>query len=233
MVLNPFKKAIIKTECQVHKFINIQALKILKNDGHTLIYDFFTPYIESINEGVVWADQDFKSSNHFYSPQADKGLYGRSTAMALAQDYYSKSLHLWSLEEQHKSMFYLGAALHIIQDMTIPQHANIRLLDNHRQYENFVKRTYKYAPDYKAETGALVLDHIEEYVRFNARMAMKVYRRFKIIEDDELRFFRISKCILPIAEQTTAGCILTFFHTISDTSDTPPSFVYRNKPKLP
>jgi len=26
--LNPFKKAVIKTECMVHKYINIQALEI-------------------------------------------------------------------------------------------------------------------------------------------------------------------------------------------------------------
>ncbi len=37
-------------------------------------------YINDINAGVVWADQDLKSSNHFYNPYTNKGLYGNSNA---------------------------------------------------------------------------------------------------------------------------------------------------------
>lgn len=70
--MNPFKKVIIKTECQVHKHINEHALIILKNDKFEDPYDFFMESIEEINHGAVWADQDFKSSNHFYNPYKKK-----------------------------------------------------------------------------------------------------------------------------------------------------------------
>ena len=91
-------------------------------------------------------------------------------------------------------MFFLGAAIHIIQDMTIPQHANIRLLDNHHQYEIYVNCTYEYLDKLEVEKGALLQDSIEDYIRFNARVAIKIYKKFNMISDDDERFYRIAKC---------------------------------------
>ena len=146
-ITNPFKKIIIDTHCEVHKFININALKILQNDKYYREYHFFNNHILEINKGTVWADQDYKSSNHFYNPFKKKGLYGRKDAMDLGIDYYYNALGLWNMGDLDKSMFYLGAALHIIQDMTVPQHANIRLLDDHRQYETYIKCSYEYVDE--------------------------------------------------------------------------------------
>ena len=113
-IANPIKKSIIKTQCKVHKSINIDALKILRNDKYLAEYNFFSSYILDMNEGTVWADQDFKSSNHLYNPYKKRGLYGRKSAMDLAIEYYSKAINLWE-KGQQKSLFYLGAALHIIK----------------------------------------------------------------------------------------------------------------------
>ena len=213
-IANPVKKRIIKTECEVHRIINIQALKILKNDGYAEEYVFFSSYISDIGQGAVWADQDFKSSNHFYNPYKKKGLYGRKSAMDLGVEYYNKSIKLWHEGKFNKALFYLGAALHIVQDMTIPQHVNIRLLDNHRQYETFVKRTFNHVRDFQVERGAYLLDSIEEYIRFNARIALKVHKRFKRITDDERRFHMVTKCALPLAKKTTAGAMVMFYNDI-------------------
>lgn len=212
---NPIKKSIIKTHCIVHMHINIYAVKILKNDKYLDQYNFFGSYILDINEGAVWADQDFKSSNHFYNPDKEKGMYGRNSAMDLGVDYYNKALELWNTGDYKKSLFFLGAALHIIQDMTVPQHANIRLLDDHRQYETYIKRSFNYLDDIDVKTGAYLLDSIEDYVRFNARVALKIYRRFQGIKDNENRFYRIGKCSLPLAIRTTAGAMVMFYKDIS------------------
>ena len=177
-------------------------------------YIFFNRYILDINKGTVWADQDFKSSNHFYNPHKKKGLYGRKTALDLGINYYSQALSLWQNGEFNKSLFYLGAVLHIIQDMTIPQHANIRLLDNHRQYESYVKRTYEYLEDFQVKNGAYLLDTIEDYISFNARVAIKIYKKFNNISDNEKRFYRISKCALPLAKRTTAGAMIMFYNDV-------------------
>jgi phospholipase C len=111
-------------------------------------------------------------------------------------------------------MFYLGAALHLIQDVTIPQHVNIRLLEDHRQFENFVKRTYQNVDAFQAYQGAYVLHTIENYMKFNARTALKIYRKFRMIADDEERYYRTTRCTLPLAQRTTAGAMVLFYRTI-------------------
>ncbi len=210
--LNPFKKLIIETQCEVHKFINHQALEILKNEFYMDKYYFYHHFIYDINEGAVWADQDFKSSNHFYNPRTEKGLYGRRNAMDLSLEYLEKCCSLIKIGDYHRAMFYFGATLHLIQDMTIPQHANVRLLDNHRQYENFIKKTYQHMDEFKAETGAYQLNCLQKYMKFNARVAMKIYRKFKSIKEDKERFYKMTACILPLAERTTAGFMIHFFN---------------------
>jgi phospholipase C len=126
-VSNLIKKSVVNTHCDVHKFINHLALPILKHDKYDQEYNFFISFIEDINEGAVWADQDFKSTHHFYHPYRKKGLYGRKNAMILAKDYYNRALTLWGKGEFNKSLFYFGAVLHLIHDMSIPQHARTQL----------------------------------------------------------------------------------------------------------
>lgn len=141
-------------------------------------------------------------------------MYGRSNALALTVGYYADAVRLWKKREIPKSLFYFGAALHLIQDVTIPQHVNIRLLDDHRQYENFVKRTYANVNAFQAFHGAYLLRTIEHYVKFNARTALKIYKRFRSIPDDEKRYYRITQCTLPLAERTTAGAMLMFYDQV-------------------
>lgn len=216
-ILNPFKKIIIKTECQVHVHINQHALTILKNDRHMAEYRFFSNALNEINKGAIWADQDFKSSNHFYHPYKKKrGLYGRSNALDFAVDYYANAVRCWNSRDFDKSFFYLGASLHLVQDVTIPQHVNIRLMEDHRQFENFVKRTHQNIRVFQAKQGAYVLSTIENYVKFNARTALKIYKRFRNINNDEIRYYRITKCTLPLAERTTAGAMLMFYNKVAD-----------------
>lgn len=212
---NPFKKAIIQTECKIHQYINIQALEILKNDNYSDAYNFFSDFISDINEGAVWADQDFKSSGHFYNPDKNRGLYGNTNALSLSKEYYDQALELWRSGNLEKSMFYLGACVHIVQDMTIPQHANIRLLDSHRQFENFIKRTYLSSPRFIASKGGYYISSIEEAVRCNARNAIKIFTRLKAIEDNIQRYYTISKFIIPLAQKTSAGCFLLFYKDTS------------------
>lgn len=211
VIANPFKKAIIHTECTIHKYINVKAIEILKNDGYVDAYYFYSDHLDKLNEGVVWADQDFKSSSHFYNPAKDKGLYGSLNAMSLGTEYYDRAVKYWGLGEIDQAMFFLGAAVHLVQDMTVPQHANIRLLDNHRQYENFIKRSYLNSPKYVAERGGYYGDDIKEYIRCNARCAIRIFDRLKDIENSKKRYYTIAKFTLPLAQRSTAGCLLSFY----------------------
>lgn len=213
-IINPFKKIIIKTECQVHKFIIDKGLNILKYNEYIKEYAFLNMYVNQLNKGATWADQDFKSIGHFYNPQKKRGLYGNTNALILAKRYYFKALRYWNKNDTRKAMFYLGAFVHIIQDMTIPQHVNIRLLDNHHQYENYVKISYKTVKEFATIESPIIFEDLEHYIRFNAKVAMKIYKKFKTIKNDNERFYRITRCSLPLAQRTTAGCFLMFLKEV-------------------
>lgn len=217
--INPFKKTIIKTEAKVHQFINIYALNVLKENGYDLEFNRYEGHINIINKGAVWADQDFKSINHFYNPTKKKGLYGHGNALKLVKKYYKIAIDNFREHDIEKSMFYLGACVHIIQDLTIPQHVNIRLLDNHRQYENFVKIAYNKGKDFKTSDKPIIFDNIEEYVRFNTKVALRVHKQFKKIKEDNIRFYKVTRCSLPLSQRTTAGCLIMFLNDVSKLKD--------------
>ncbi len=214
-IANPIKKKVIRTECKVHQFINTDALLILKNDEYLDEFNFLSRFILEINKGTVWADQDFKSSSHFYNPDEKMdGLYGRRSAMELGIDYYLQARKCWKKGKLKKSLFYLGAALHIVQDMTIPQHANIKLLNNHRQYETFIKRTYRYNHVFQVEHGAYLLNSIESYIKYNASAAIEINKKCRTITNKEKRYYCISKSVLPLAKRTTAGAMIMFYRDV-------------------
>jgi len=212
VVANPFKKVIIVTECKIHKFINTQALEILKNDNFTDAYNFFSDYLSYLNAGVTWADQDLKSMGHFYNPFKGRGLYGNKSALTLGVEYYEEALQSWLAGDVEIAMFYLGAAIHLVQDMTVPQHANIRLLDSHKQFETFIKRTYLQSPVFTVhEGGYYYMRCINEAITCNARNSINIFTRLKKIEDEYKRFYTITKFILPLAQKSSAGCLLMFY----------------------
>lgn len=211
---NPIKKRIIKTECEVHRFINNQGVEILKNDGYIDTYNLMSKYMKEINEGTIWADQDFKSANHFYNPETGRGLYGNSNAFREIMTYYGKALNLYYNGDVRDAMFYFGAACHIIQDLTVPQHVNVRLLDKHRQYERWIIRTYKEHDLFKAYRNGIYLKTIPEFIEYNSRHAICAYKKFLYEKNRQIKFFKTTSVILVLAQKTTAGAMLKFYNDI-------------------
>lgn len=212
--VNPIKKRIMRAECIVHQFINKQALSVLKNDNHNEAYRFMEKYINDINDGVIWADQDLKSSNHFYNPHTCKGLYGNSNAKKECLSYYNAALDEYANGNIEHSMFYLGASCHLIQDLTVPQHANVHLLKNHKSFENWIIRNHKNYDEFRLEYGGIYFDSIEEYIEFNSREAINIYKHNSAIKNRESRFFLITSNILTMAQATTAGVMVKFYRDI-------------------
>lgn len=210
--VNPIKKRIMKTECKVHKFIDNQAVKILENDGHRDACTLMSTYIDDINAGVVWADQDLKSSDHFYNPHMNKGLYGNSNAQKECIFYYTKALNEYFHYDMKNAMFYLGAACHLIQDLTVPQHANVRLLNNHRSYEKWVIRAYKQHDEFKTSDSGIYLDSLKQYIELNSRKAISTYKLHAHEKNIQTRFHKITSVVLIMAQRTTAGLMLKFYN---------------------
>ncbi len=213
-IINPFKKKVIKTECRVHRFINYQSLKILEKYGYYHEFELYNYNLENMNRGTVWADQDFKSIGHFYNPIKNRGLYGHTNALKLTNKYYNKAKYYWRKNNRERALFYLGASIHIIQDVTIPQHVNIRLLDNHRQYENFVKMTYNSVKEFRSLEKPILFKNPKDYVKFNSKTALKIYKQHKDIDDNYRRYYYITLCSLPLAQRTTAGCLILFLREV-------------------
>lgn len=214
-VVNQLKKSIIKTNCEVHLFIQESALEILKNQGYTKEYMLFKEFSPQINRGLVWADQDFKSYHHFYNPKLKKGKFGyEDNALTVAKSYYNKALKFFAMQNYERCMFYFGAACHIMQDLTIPQHAKGRLLDNHRQFELYIKANYKKIKRFKSTDKPIVLNSIEEYIEYNSIKALNLDYMYENITDLTTKFYLISIKSITLAQRSSAGCMLMFYEDL-------------------
>lgn len=211
-VINPIKKKIINTNCEVHLFIQNSALDVLKEEGYNKQVQFYKNFEPYIDKGLVWADQDFKSYFHFYNPEDKKGMYGHTTnAMTLANTYYKNALYFISKDDYKNGMAYFGAMCHIIQDVTIPQHAKRKLLDSHKQFETYVKSNYRKVKRFKTKEAPLVYNNVSEYIDFNSRSALNFDYMYKNINNYKTKFYLVAFNSLNLAQRSTAGCMLMFY----------------------
>ena len=211
-VINPIKKKIINTNCEVHLFIQNSALDVLREDRYDKQAQFYKNFEPYINKGLVWADQDFKSYFHFYNPEDKKCMYCHTTnAMTLANTYYKNALHFISKNDYENGMAYFGAMCHVIQDVTIPQHAKRKLLDSHKQFETYVKLNYRKVKRFKTKEGPLVYNSVSDYIDFNSRSALNFDYMYKGINDDKTKFYLVAFNALNLAQRSTAGCMLMFY----------------------
>lgn len=216
--VNPLKKKVIKTYCTVHRFINIRAVEILRNEGYKEEYLFFKEHIGVINKGVTWADQDFKSSNHFYHYKKGIGLFGFSNALIEFRNYYRKALTCVRGRNMEKGLFYFGAACHLVQDTTVPQHVNNKLLDSHRKFELWIIEKFLSDYSFYAESGIIRFKSNEDYIKKNAKVANNVYMKYSEINDTEKKYYLTAQEILKQAQRTTAGLMADFYEEIKKIS---------------
>lgn len=209
-MVNPIKKKVKRTDCVVHKFINLEALDMLKSEGYDKEYSFFKKYEESLNKGVVWADSDFKSTNHFYHHEEGNGLYGFSNAFTECTRYYNTAICYAKNKEYEKSMFFLGAACHLIQDSTVPAHAK-RKLRNHKGFETYVISEVTNGYKHHIRHGVLTFKSPEEFIMENTKYAVAVEKKFQNLRNKDERFSKITEKVLLRANQTTAGFLLMFY----------------------
>ncbi|MBW9169781.1 zinc dependent phospholipase C family protein [Clostridium estertheticum] len=214
VTINPIKKRIMKTHCIVHKFINIQAIEILKNKGYREVHTFYKSYVKELNNGVTWADQDFKSSNHFYHHITGTGLYGFSNALTEFNKYYKCALRFVEAGDLRQALFYFGAACHLIQDATVPQHVNNKLLKNHRNFELWIIGRLMSDYSFPIFNEIIKQDNIEDYIKNNATFASDIYISHVHIKNKEERYRKVSTLIVQRAQKTTAGLMLNFYNEI-------------------
>jgi phospholipase C len=213
--VNPVKKLIIKTSCLVHKVINEKALELILKEGFEEQYNFYKNNINKMNAGTVWADQDFKSTNHFFHFKEEKGLFGFSNALVECTKYFTMAIELNRSEQLDKSLFYFGAACHLVQDATVPQHVNNRLLNSHRNFELWIMDRVVNNNISINPVKIKSYEKVEDYIKENAKFANIIYEKYNNIEMKEERYESIATKIIEEAVQTTAGIMLDFYKMLS------------------
>ncbi len=214
-ITNPIKKLLMKTNCVTHKFINNNSIQILNNESLYDVSIFMKKYIDVINDGVVWADQDYKSSNHFYNVDTLKGLYGFSNLLCEFKKYYRTAMFYLDKKCIEKCMFYVGVCLHLIQDSTVPQHGSVDLFNEHRNFELWIISKIYGEEKFKTESGIIRFNNVENYVINNIVFSQQISRKYGEIISREQRYDAIACEILKRAHETTAGFLADIYDKIS------------------
>lgn len=214
-VVNPIKKRVKKTECIVHKFINKEAINLLCEENKLEEYKFYMSHISDLNRGVKWADADLKSTNHFYHHEKGKGLYGFSNAKDECLKYYNEAINLSKANDVSKSIFFLGAACHLVQDSTVPAHA-MKNLKKHKPLEKYIVNKVLDGYSTNIKDGIIRYPLIEEYIINNTREAVITNKEFQGIVSKSERFEGVSEIIIAKAVRTTAGILIDFYESIKN-----------------
>lgn len=200
----------IQSPVITHFMINRQAVQILSNDGHGRYANIVGHYSSYINKGVSWADEGFKNMSHFMNPRTRKGLYGWTDAVRECSLYWNKAIGKWKAGNREKAFFYLGAAMHLVQDVCVPHHAMGILFDGHKEYENWVKDNHM---QFIVEEGGIYREGCLPalWVRSNAEIAVKHFPLVTAGSSVE-SYQRATSVLLTRAQRATAGflhCFLT------------------------
>ncbi|MFA6850088.1 MAG: zinc dependent phospholipase C family protein [Selenomonadaceae bacterium] len=125
--------------CSTHKTCNTEALALIKACGYSAVASILEKNLVPLQQGVTWADLEFKNINHFFNPTTRKGLWQFSPAVYDFSVYLAKSCRLAKSKDLTNSFFYLGAAAHLLQDMSVPHHVCGYLFNGHKAFENWVQ----------------------------------------------------------------------------------------------
>lgn len=125
--------------CFTHKFCNMQTVALLQQFSDKRTAAMVQKNMEYIQNGVVWADLNFKNIMHFYDPFKNKGLWKFSPAVVSFEFYLDKAERFLKKRNMDKSFFYLGAAIHLLQDMSVPHHVSGDLFNGHKKFEEWVQ----------------------------------------------------------------------------------------------
>lgn len=195
-----------------HEFLNKQAITILANDGLKRCAQLLQSFTLELNAGVYWADKGWKNVSHYYEPLTGKGLWRFPTALDDFSLYFQAAVAAANQNALAKSIFFLGAAAHLLQDLCVPHHARAKLFSGHKEYENWVK-THHY--NFAATDQGIYNNgkNLSQLLITNALTAADLLDW--VLEENHTRFHTVTTILLPLAERSTAG-LFEHFCTITD-----------------
>ncbi len=184
-----------------HLFLNHQAADILKNDGRLNTFRIIKQYKTYIDLGNIWADSGWKYLAHYYRPGSGKGLIPWISAVTEGVNHFNAALYNWKRGNPQDSMFFLGAAAHIVQDMCVPHHAMGIAFNGHGKFELWAMRN---KTEFKIDKCGIYKNFrcLDELIHGNANISQQYYD--DVSECGSTNFIRAGKELFYLAQITTA-----------------------------
>jgi len=178
-----------------------QAYIALQNDGKEDTAKLFKAHHATLAKGLNWADHGWKNVNHFYSHKQGIIIWPGATGEC---QYYFNRAFTFLPNNLDKGMFYLGAALHIVQDMCVPHHSLGILFDGHKEFETWATDNCDKFPTTKGLY--LPFSHPAQWIDHNAKVSASLYPLVSLNEGcSEESYKRASEILIPLTISTSAG----------------------------
>lgn len=208
---DPLQSLVVRGEGETHLYCSRQAMRLLEKDGLVGEVFLLRRYWAFLARGIVWADRGWKFLSHYLDPYTGKGLGGCwPSASEECEDYFWRAVSCWRRGDKERAFFYLGAAVHLVQDLCVPYHACGVAFGGHQRYESWVRRRYH---QFCAEASGYyqVGSQPGDWVFANARLARKFYPQ--VCREEE--YPAVTAVLLDHAQRTTAGFLAFFMGIVS------------------
>lgn len=197
---------------EAHEFCNRQAIKMIADSGNAGYASLLGTYLSELNAGVYWADKGWKNVCHYYEPVSGRGLWQFNNALEMFGYYYDRSLKALGGGELPKAVFFLGAAVHLLQDLCVPHHARAKVFNGHKEYESWVKIHYA---DYAVGSFDRVFypEDRQKLLLANVAMAADLY---DLVDSGQgnCRYHEVTAIALPQAQRATARLFEQFCNSV-------------------
>lgn len=193
----------LDTPGEAHVHCLNQAYTVLKQDSKEGVAALFQAHHAALTKGLYWADRGWKNVNHFYSHPDKQGIIGWPGATAECQYYFNRAFTFFP-KNVEKGMFFLGAALHLVQDMCVPHHSLGIVFDGHREFETWATKNWDEFP----ATGGwyLAFSHPAQWIDHNASISAPLYPLVsQNRECTEESYKKASEILIPLTIATSAG----------------------------
>lgn len=192
-----------------HRVCNAQAILIMRRDGLEKQARVLERHREELDAGAEWADAGWKNVAHYFDPAVGQGLRGWPAAPEECARLARMARRCWLQGDAERACFFLGAAVHLVQDLCVPHHARNIILHGHHAFEKWAE---DHAQEFLVPSGGLYpcgLAQPGDWVRANARRARRYWPVAKI--GSERAFRLVTSAMLPLAQRSSAGFFEFFF----------------------
>jgi phospholipase C len=206
LIGTPFQRLIDRSG-KTHGWLTERALALLDADGYRDAAAFFRDHLDRLIKGNYWADSLWMNSTHHYNPKNKRGLWIWPGAADQIRNWFNLSSSFWAKNVEEKSVFVLGACIHIVQDCCQPYHSNCRVFGGHQEYERWADK-HKEMFDVKSGGYYGLSDRPEGWAVANAEYSQRFLSAVEGPSSDARR--EATGLLIPRAIRTTAGFLVFF-----------------------